>query len=138
MPFLSALIGGLLALGGVFITQRRQDHREKAAWGRTESATANKEFLEEFQRMWEMGNSSGAHPGAYEHDMIEPLMTRLHTLALFARKQTVERAREAVRALDSYLASDTPETGRAAWNSREGYLNAVREEFGLKPHAQDL
>ncbi len=135
MPFLSALIGGLLALAGVFATQWWTGRRERQAWGRTESATAHKEFLKEYQRLWAIADADrvyGSIPwGEYEEEKLEPLRALHHTLAMFSHGRTLHRAGMAVEALNRYLLNDGQGNRDLAERAREKYLDAVREEFGI-------
>ncbi|MEU6997211.1 hypothetical protein [Nonomuraea sp. NPDC046570] len=138
----SGVIGGVLALLGVLVTQRRADRRElkqwererereRQVWAREDVARsydhrreAYIEFMQEWERHFNMVynarySDSGYNPEP-DHDWMDSLQERYVAVQLFGTEPARKKALEAMLSLDKVARLD------------EEFLSArtVLEEFG--------
>ena len=139
------VVGGVLAIGGGFVGQwwsqrsalareAREREHEREVWARSLRYEAHVAFLTEFDRMLREAREERKRlPDWRPGDAASGLLwDRFQALRLVCAALTTAAAESAVDALRDYL-----HTPGGRWRpvdvEREGYLAAVRDEFGLPP-----
>ena len=144
-PFVSTLLGGLLAAGGGFAGQWWSERRERAReernrehereiWARGLRYEAHVAFLSTFDAKYKSAQeASGRHDlGEVPDDWLVPVWDRLQALRMVCHDRTAKKAETALASLQAYTHGTGGRWEQVEWDL-DRYLGAIREEFQLAP-----
>jgi hypothetical protein len=138
---LGGIIGGLLALLGVVITQRHAKHHARAAWAREDAArsyehrqAAYVDFTKEFHHWHRKSVREDVTPGEYEY--FDPLLDRLARIQIFGTNEAERLANQAINALVNFVDGDDDHIPEVE-DVLEDLWSEIRRDLLIPHSAQD-